>query len=282
MPRDDSFDHASISVGMHGFMLVAPGRPPAARATVRALPSIVTYALGIFVCVLPRRYWGEFRKAAFLSGVFTAFAGVILMIGGYVRHVDAIALALGEAALRTGQMTTADLGHGAVAFGPISFLFTPIGLFSTYVFVSGVVRSVALAAYDPYGDPILEVSDWAIRSIHRQETEKRDAAQRLEREGVETPDAIETADVAGFANCDFVLIASRKKDGWTKGAVVHTGTHRLTLGEPIDRTAGGKLRTVYPLTVKTDLSVDRRVVNYEWPEGAPELPPLPANYEDEG
>lgn len=246
------------------------------------MPSPVVYAVGVFVCVLPRRYWGEFRKAAFLSSAFTAFAGVILMIGGYVRHIEALSLALGEAALRTGAMTTGDLGQGAVAFGPLSFIFTPLGAASIYVFASGAIRALAVAVYDPFGDPILEVSDWAVRSFHTQEVRKRDAAKRLEREGEETPDAIETAEVAGFANCDFVLIASRRKDGWTKGAVVHTGTHRLTIGDPIDRTAGGKLRTVYPLTVKTDLSVDRRIVRYEWPKGAPELPPLPPPYEDDG
>jgi hypothetical protein len=47
---------------------------------------------------------------------------------------------------------------------------------------------------------------------------------------------------------------------------------RLRLGEPLEKTLVGRLRTCYPLRIIRDIQVDRRIVHYAWPKEAPALP----------
>jgi hypothetical protein len=65
---------------------------------------------------------------------------------------------------------------------------------------------------------------------------------------------------------DYVVVAARRKPGWTKGTWVVTNDGWFTLGEPFDRPMPNGLRTVYPLTLQTStLEVLRKGVSYELP-----------------
>jgi len=62
-----------------------------------------------------------------------------------------------------------------------------------------------------------------------------------------------------------VVIASRRKPEWTKGAIVMTSSDWYRLGEPVDREVNGALRTMYPLTKLEAVEVVRRGIEYELP-----------------
>ena len=73
-------------------------------------------------------------------------------------------------------------------------------------------------------------------------------------------------------DADFVVVASRKKEGWTKDTTIVAEGIRLRVGESRETKVDGWLRTGYPLKVIRDIQVDRRIVHYDWPEGGPKLP----------
>jgi hypothetical protein len=58
-------------------------------------------------------------------------------------------------------------------------------------------------------------------------------------------------------------VSSRRKPGWERGVAVFTGDGCYRLGDPVEQTIAGRLRTLYPLTAHTDLEVIRRRVDYD-------------------
>ena len=66
------------------------------------------------------------------------------------------------------------------------------------------------------------------------------------------PDRRYDGEWAGLTGVDFVIVAARRKPGWTKGTWVTTENDGwFVLGEPFDRPMPNGLRTIYPLTAQT-------------------------------
>lgn len=229
--------------------------------------------VGVFRCFLPARYWHDMRRGAILSALLTALVGALVGMQGLFDYMDLVNAASAKVAIAGGASRTDLAGMGALS--PIAFFFfTPLGWLADYLLISAVVRGISLAVDQPLGDPILTVVDYAVRDKTDAWKGKKEAEAREAAEGAVVPDEILECRKFAGKEADFVVVSSRRKDGWTQHATVIAGAVRLRLGEPREMTLEGKLRTCYPLRVIRDIQVDRRIVHYEWPEGAPALPDL--------
>ena len=211
-----------------------------------------------------------------LSGVLTFMAGGVLGIMGFLRYAAGQASALNTAMLKVAErQLTQPPGGSEVssttsvfvnATAPVAFLFfTPLGLLSLYLVVTGAIRGIANAVEDPLGDPLLTATDLLARTASARTRQRRDARRREEAEGPEIPDRAVTGQVAGLPDADVVIVSSRQKDGWSAGVIVITAENWYRLGEPVERVVEGRLRTLYPLKEHKDLEVARRTVQYELP-----------------
>ena len=111
--------------------------------------------VGVFRCILPRRYWQEMRRGAVLSILLTIGVGAAIGLSGLVAYVGRASEQAAKAAIQVGtgggvggldqtaQMTAALQGSpiiSALAF----FLFTPTGWLADYLSPSttpGEIRS---------------------------------------------------------------------------------------------------------------------------------------------
>ena len=109
---------------------------------------------------------------------------------------------------------------------------------------------------------------------------KKQGAERELAEGPEAPDQILECRKFAGKEADYVIVSSRRKEGWSLATTVVAGSLRLRIGDPLEKTLEGRLRTCYPLRVIRDLQVDRRIVPYDWPKDAPPLPDLEAELEE--
>src|SRR5204863_9854241 len=98
---------------------------------------------------------------------------------------------------------------------------------------------------------------------------RKEVRTREDLEGPEIPDRVVTSAKAGIPGCDFVIVSSRAKPGWGRDVVVYTQDACYRIGEPVERTVQGRLRTLYPLTEHTDLEAVRRSVHYDMPDAHP-------------
>ncbi len=248
-----------------------------------ALDWLLTLARGLgalAAAFLPRRHWQKLpalpiERVAVLSGVTTAMTALALGGFGFIRYARAVAdgaatvtLQIAERQARNevpGDITTLSTqGISALAiFGFV--LFTPLGLFASYLCLSGIVRAAAAAVEDPWGDPILTAID-AIAARSGQRTRQASTRQAREKqEGPERPDRLLPAACAGLATFDYVVVSSRVKPGWTAGTAVITEDKWYTLGEPFEMRLREGLRTVYPLREQRAAEVLRRAVQYQLP-----------------
>ena len=62
-------------------------------------------------------------------------------------------------------------------------------------------------------------------------------------------------------------MSSRRKPGWERGVAVFTQERCYRIGEPVERTIAGRLRTLYPLSEHKDFEAIRKSVHYELPDG---------------
>jgi hypothetical protein len=147
-------------------------------------------------------------------------------------------------------------------------LLTPKGWVTMYLGGSGAVRMGAAWFDDPIGDPILTAVDEIGRWMTRRQRLKTARRSRESLEGPEIPDRLVSSAAAGIPGCDLVVVVSRRKAGWDRGVVVFTQTGCYRIGEPVERTVAGRLRTLYPLTEHRDLEAIRRSVHYDLPLGA--------------
>ena len=243
--------------------------------------------VGIFRCFLPVRYWLEMRRGAYLSILITAGLGVRIGYAGFFELAKkggqegaALALKLGapSGAGGVGGLSQTEAVAAALfgnALTPLAFFFfTPAGWLADYLVISAVFRGITLAVDNPWGDPILTLIDKVVRGRREDARAKRQASERELAEGPEVPDEILECRKFAGKEADFVVVASRPKEGWTLLTTVIAGGVRLRVGDPLERKVNGLLRTCYPLKVIRDLQVDRRIVHYEWPKAAPPLPDL--------
>lgn len=226
-----------------------------------ALDAIAAVLAGL----LPRRHWTALdlpiAEWATPGGLLTLLAGAAFGITGYFTHL--------EQTLDSAYFVPSP--YMMVAFFGYVF-FTGHGLFSLYLVGSGLARAVSGWVGEPCGDPILSAVD---RVVHRARGAAALRASRRKRraaEGADEPDRRYPGDWADLAGVDFVIVAARRKPGWTTGTFIITDAGWFTLGEPFDRPFPQGVRTIYPLTRLTTLDVMRNGVAYDLPPLRPYPP----------
>lgn len=237
----------------------------------------LAFMAAIPASLLPHRLWQRLPwwlspdAAAFLAGILTLMAGMAIGIPGFLAHAGAN-VSMANQGVLDAAMRDATVGYdrGMVSgFAGLSIftflLLTPAGWVTLYLVGSGAVRAGAAWFDDPVGDPILTGLDYLLvgRGERRQEREKLRTRAALE--GPETPDRVVSSATAGIAGCDLVVVTARRKAGWERGVVVYTATACYRIGDPVERTVAGNLRTLYPLTEHKDLEAVRKSVNYDMP-----------------
>lgn len=241
--------------------------------------------VGVFRTLLPARYWQDVRNGAYLSILLTAALGVRIGYAGFFERARqageegaALALRLGApgsaggvgGVSQTEAVAAALMGN---ALTPLAFfLFTPMGWLADYLVLSAVFRGFTLAVDNPWGDPLLTAIDHVVRGKRDDTRARRQAEERELAEGPEDPDQVLECRKFAGKEADFVVVSSRRKEGWTLATTVIAESVRLRLGDPLEKTLEGRLRTCYPLKVIRDIQVDRRIVHYGWPKDAPPLP----------
>lgn len=241
------------------------------------LRAMLAAAVGL---VLPRRWWDALEslpieRLSTLSGLITCLAGLVLGARGFLayarRSADAavnagLDLAARQASHRAaGELSTWDLQTLNVFSVPAFILFTPLGFFSAYLALTGAARVVSALVGQPVGDPVVTALDAAAGRVRRRRSAAKASREREALEGPEVPDRLFTGSWAGLPDVDYVVVASRRKPGWTAGTFVITSDKWYTLGEPFDTRLPHGLRTVYPLTEHKGAEVLRRGVGYELP-----------------
>lgn len=242
---------------------------------------MLAFIIAIFASLLPYRRWASFpdtwpiRSAAVGSGLLTLFAGTAIGLSGflvYAGHQSSLGL---DAMLhKTFTDPNASYNQGLVqGFAGLSIfgflLLTPQGWLTSYLMSTGTLRAIAAWFDDPFGDPVLTGIDEAAWRLHARARARRALADREALEGPEVPDRVLAGATLGLPDWDLVVVSSRRKDGWDSGVGVFTNDACYRLGQPIERTIAGRLRTLYPLNEHRDLEVIRRSVRYDLPPALP-------------
>jgi hypothetical protein len=242
------------------------------------LVAALTFPVAMVAALLPHRLWrklpGSFpmEKAAVAAGIATLLAGTAVGIPGFLEHAAAnSALAidsqLTEAARNANAGYSQGLSQGFAGLSILTFLLlTPKGWLTIYLIGTGGVRMGAAWFDDPIGDPILTGIDHLIGTSRDRGQAWSGQRTRDALEGPEIPDRIVSSAKAEMPGCDLVIVSSRRKPGWERGVVVYTAAACYRIGEPVERTVAGRLRTLYPLTEHTDLEAVRKSVQYDMPD----------------
>jgi hypothetical protein len=230
--------------------------------------------------LLPYRHWERLPAswpmagAAFASGLATLFLGAAIGIPGFLAHAHATT-SLGIDAELHKTMTDAAAGYsqgmvqGFAGLSIFTFLLlTPLGWLTLYLMVGGGIRMMAAWFDDPIGDPILTGVDAILGGAAARRRARTAQTEREALEGPEAPDRIVSSSAAGIPGCDLVVVSSRRKPDWARGVAVFTADGCYRIGDPVERTIAGRLRTLYPLTAHNDLEVVRRSVHYDMPPPA--------------
>jgi hypothetical protein len=213
-----------------------------------------------------------------VSAAASVAAGVLIGFGGFMRYAARVGETMAPLAHETAGGPFS-IGMGVSAFSLPTFAFlTPLGLFSTYLFVSGIVRAAMVVAGSSGGDPILTLADGWIEPRVRERARERAAAERAALEGPEVADRLVPGTEAGFPEAEWVVISSRLKAGWERGVFVVTTDRWWRIGMPSDRRHPEGLRAHYPLHAVAAAEVIRRSVYYDHPQlsalaGAPPAAP---------
>jgi hypothetical protein len=237
----------------------------------------VTFVVAMAAAFLPYRHWARLPAsvrvfdAAFVSGLATTFAGMAIGIPGFLEHAHATT-SLGLDAELHQVFTNPSAGYrqgmvqGFAGLSLFTFLLlTPKGWATLYLVIGGTVRAAAAWFDDPVGDPILTGLDAIVSKGWASRRERAERGARASLEGPEVPDRVVSSSAAGLPGCDLVVVSSRRKPGWECGVAVFTAEKCYRLGEPVERTVAGHLRTLYPLTEHVDFEAIRKSVQYELP-----------------
>ena len=246
------------------------------------LGDMLRWAVAVAAGLAPRRLWPDLerhlpvRRTAAVSGLATMLGGFFYGFGGFMTFATTLADANNTWMLArlAGAPRSSDPAAGLVPYGVsvvtlfIYLLFTPRGLFSSYVVVTGVLRSLAAYVDDPFGDPLLTGADWAVMTLFRRNRDERRQIARNRLEGAERPDQLRTGAWAGVPDADYVVLAARRKAEWDPGAIILTSSDWYKLGVPFDIETPAGLRTAYPLKKMETVEVVRRGIRYELPRMA--------------
>jgi hypothetical protein len=231
----------------------------------------LAFLAAMVVTILPHRHWsrlpGSFpvNAAAFASALVTFFCGAAIGIPGFLEHMAATVSLANETTLKY-DFFNRGLSSGFAGLSIFTFLLlTPKGWLTMYLLGTGGLRMAAVWFDDPIGDPVLTIVDSKLFRRREKRRGERELQTREELEGPEIPDRIVSSAQAGLPACDLVIVASRAKPGWSRGVVVYTADTCYRIGDPVERTIAGNLRTLYPLTEHTDLEAVRRSVQYDLP-----------------
>jgi hypothetical protein len=234
---------------------------------------------GAVASLLPQRLWGRLppnvpvERGAFLSGIATIFAGAAVGIPGFLAHAHAmtsVGLDLAVARMWKTEVYRGDLVMGHSGLSIFTFLLmTPQGWLTLYLLGTGTYRAAAAWFDDPFGDPVLTGVDALVQRLHHARQTRSAARGREALEGPEVPDRVVSSSAAGVPDCDFAIVSSRRKAGWDCGVAVFTQDGCYRIGQPVERTINGRLRTVYPLTEHRDFEAVRKSVRYELPAPRP-------------
>jgi len=201
-----------------------------------------------------------------VSAAATVGAGVLIGFDGFLRYAARVGETMAPLAHETaGGPFSIGMGVSALSL-PTFALLTPLGLFSSYLFVSGIVRAAMVAAGSPGGDPILTLADGVIGPMVRERARERAVAERAALEGPEVADVLALGADLGFPDAEWVVIASRLKPGWECGVFVVTTDRWWRIGAACDRRLAGGLRALYPLHAVAAAEVIRRSVYYDHPQ----------------
>ena len=202
-------------------------------------------------------------------------AGFVIGVVGFLRFGQEAAsannaLMLEIAGRQAGGTMSGDItGAAPVALTMLSSIAfaigTPLGWFSTYLVLTGLVRSVAAAVGERRGDPLVGLARRAIAWGRRRRRESRSVATLTALAGPEVADRIIDGERVGITGADLVIVASRPRPEWTPGTVLDCGDRWLRVGDAVQRTLPVGLRTLYPLVEMRDVEVFRRVVRYDLP-----------------
>lgn len=236
--------------------------------------------LALPLTLLPKRYWQSFDlpvpNMAPLSGFIALFAGFAIGIRGYFAYLEGLRNINGVSIMDISETQVAgklpetvgvSAAPAAVAsMAPLAYaLFTPVGLFATYLLLTSIFRIASSYIDDPHGDPLLTGLDGLARRWFGAHRTRSARVARESLEGAVEPDRRYDGHWAGLTGVDFVIVAARRKPEWTKGTWVITNEGWFVLGESFDRPMPNGLRTVYPLTAQTRLEALRKSVPYELP-----------------
>jgi hypothetical protein len=236
--------------------------------------------LAIPCALLPKRYWPSFdlpvASVAPLSSWLTMVGGFVIGIPAYFAFLDRLR---GVTGLSIYDISTAQLegrlpdtaqvsAIPSVVYmtAPLQFLFTPLGAVAVYMVLTGLFRIVASLVDDAQGDPVLTGLDALGGRLLTRQQQRAARVERQQLERMDEPDRRYDGGWADLAGVDFVIVAARRKAGWTRGTWVITEEDGwFVLGEPFDRPMANGLRTIYPLTAQTTLEPVRKSVQYRLP-----------------
>ena len=258
-----------------------------ARHAAEAFLIPARLALALLANLLPRRYrldWdGRLPVAATAgwSALGTLFLAFAIGVPGFLRYATRAGSAVTDTMLKTAE--DVNQGRASIKKVPESYLlsmltlpaflfFTPRGLVTLYIGGTGLFRCLAFATGEPRGDPLIGGVDAGLRRLWTRLRDRREAARREAQEGPEVPDVLLSGRDGGAPEAVWVLVASRRKPGWTEGAFVLDGEARYRIGRPFDRRCAAGLRTVYPLVEAAQAEVMRRIVRCALPPPGPDTP----------
>jgi hypothetical protein len=228
----------------------------------------------LVICAAPRRIWDRIDPRFPLSRTATA-AGVLTLVVGFFFGFDQFLKFSGvladtgntwmlERAASDASAPLAVYGLSVATF--ILFLFfTPAGLGSMYLVISGAGRTISAVVDDPRGDPLISLVHWTATTLWTRNRDERTKIARERQEGADAPDVLRTGDWAEIHGVDYVVLSARRKAEWTAGAIILTSTDWYKLGVPFDMQTPAGLRTAYPLTKMDTVEVVRRGIRYELP-----------------
>ena len=235
---------------------------------------------GIAAAMLPARLWPHLdqylpvTESAFPASLLTFLAGAAIGIPGFLNHATQQASLNTQAMLDAATSTApgalsvdSSMSVGMTSLSLFTFLLlTPQGWATMYLGLTGFVRAVGAGFDDPHGDLVLTLVDAGIVRTFRNRRARKKRVNREALEGTDVPDRVVPGNQVGLPGAPIVVVASRRKPDWDTGTVVITSRAAYRVGDIVERTIHGKLRTLYPLTEHKDFEVFRRTVRYEVPE----------------